>query len=654
MSEAVLRIRTAGGAEVEALLDRIDRAAGRSRARRARGAQESAQREAAHYRQSGQQIERADQLVTRARLRELALQDAAQRRFAALYVEMHKRATAVIEAEVGKRGDLTEREKRQVEQLALAMVASHEHAERERTASTQRATARREAVEKASMRRIQATIRTVASHAAQAADAIHNAVQAPREQRAAANRVLGNALRGAGSTDAADMTRAQERIDRFVDQTGMRYGDVTEALAEGQRRGSVLDPRDGQTREQALETALETIRMANAEDSTPGQVLAARGRLREAGLTGDNLEAALRRTIRFAQAGQVEVDQAIQQGLPGASSLMTQRAAALGPGATDAQRQEAMLRAYTESMALQEVAAAAGRQPGNTANTLARLNEFVRTPRRQEMILTNIRSAERGLNTRTPEGAQRAQRLRELYEGDNALFERDPMRRGNAMRLREDVDPATLAVRLSAAMGGDVTGVMGLLAGSGHGNAQSLLANQRGLLGFIGARMGRINEMQKLEGISETTLTEHQRQVEGDELSTINRAREAGVRNVRAPGAFQRGSDLIAEREASNPLFYNLARGIPVVGPLAIGISGAILGAAGEGPSSGPPRGGRGAGMPAPSGGPVPVSLAAADHTAIGNATAAALQRTPLQTTVSPNDLVHYDMTSRHGSREAD
>jgi hypothetical protein len=52
---------------------------------------------------------------------------------------MHKRATAVIEAEVGKRGDLTEREKRQVEQLALAMVASHEHAERERSTKRRKA-----------------------------------------------------------------------------------------------------------------------------------------------------------------------------------------------------------------------------------------------------------------------------------------------------------------------------------------------------------------------------------------------------------------------------------------------------------------------------------------------------------------------------------
>lgn len=149
MTVATLRLVTEGGAEVTALVDRLERVVRGSRQRMVRETRAAAGQEAGAYRNSVVTIERAEQLLTRAKLRELARQGEAQKRFIAQYTDAHKRATALIEAEVGKRGNLSDRERRQVETLALAMVTEHERAERRRTAATaaeekRRAAARRQ------------------------------------------------------------------------------------------------------------------------------------------------------------------------------------------------------------------------------------------------------------------------------------------------------------------------------------------------------------------------------------------------------------------------------------------------------------------------------------------------------------------------------
>lgn len=143
MTVATLRIQTEGGAEAVALVERLERVVRGSRQRMVRETRAAAGQEAGAYRGSVQTIERQEQLLTRAKLRELAKQGDAQRKFIELFTSSHQRATAIIEAEVGKRGNLTDREKRQIESLALAMVAEHERAERRRTAETEAAEKRR-------------------------------------------------------------------------------------------------------------------------------------------------------------------------------------------------------------------------------------------------------------------------------------------------------------------------------------------------------------------------------------------------------------------------------------------------------------------------------------------------------------------------------
>ena len=360
--------------------------------------------------------------------------------------------------------------------------------------------------------------------------AMHGMFQDARERRAMGERVLGNAVRNANpNASSQEQAAARDRVRGFVDETGINFADVAEALQIGQGRGSALEARNGESSAQALDRALESIRDANAEGIDPGQYLAAQGRLSQAGLSGDALKGALRYTMRAAQRGSVEVDQIIQQGLPGAVSLMTQRSAQLSKrdGETDeafaARRQQARLQAFQESVAVQEVGASTGRQAGNTANTLASLSNFMATPRRQQMIHQNILAAEQALNTSTPEGRAQAQRFRELRE---TMFEVDPTRTGGAMRMRENFSPLRFAAMLANATGGNAEAGANVLAGGGHGNPQALHANMRGLLTFIGNEGGRVSEMMAGGGVTDAQITEHRRDVESDTLSNLTRAQE--------------------------------------------------------------------------------------------------------------------------------
>lgn len=521
---------------------------------------ESRERIAAGNRESRERIAAAN--------RESRAKSAAERRSAA--------AAKTAEREKTRATDAAERERTRVV----------EREARKRTRAETRAAREAARAARASARQFAGNVVSTVGGAGRAVGAFatgsHGMIQDARRQRAVANRVLGNAVRGAGG-GADDVTAAQRRVASFVDQTGMSYADVAAALETGQARGSALEAAPGQTRAQALENALRVIREGNAAGADPGQLLAARGRLGAAGLQGAALDEALRYAMQAARRGSVEIDQIVQQGLPGASSLMGQRVAALGPNATDAQRQRAALTAFQESVAVQEVAASTGRQPGNTANTLANLQNFLNTPRRQEQILTNIRAAERQTSTATPEGRAQRDRFRALRE---AMFERDPMRTGNAMRMREGFSPLEFAARLTEATGGNAAAGMNILAGGGHGNAQSLLSNMRGLLTFLGGATPtgqtggqRVREMMTGGGITNREMNALQTSVEGDELSRVTRADEkansaltdntsALVRMSNAFDTWTRANPLAAQGMSAGSGFLSGALG-SIVGPRA-------------------------------------------------------------------------------------
>lgn len=551
--------KNAGRAGEESMT-KVERVSARLAAQQQRAAKQREQAERRAYNEA----ERLAQRTVAAYVRAQDQQRRAARATAQVREKAEKESTAVAAAEARKRGLTAEQEARVRQNALERLTKSYEAAERRQTAIAKRETRERERVERRQQQDLRARGGTISqalqSAAGAGGSAIHTAhgqIQDARQSRAAAERQIGNAVRNAGG-NAGDVMGARTAVRAFVEDTGISYSDVAAALETGQERGSALEARPGESSSDAVRRALATVRMANAEGIDAGSLVAARGRLGGAGLTGGSLDEAMRYMIHAAQTGSVEVEQIVQQGLPGAISLMGQRVGALGANATDADRQRAALNAFKESVAIQEVGARGGRMAGNTSNTTARLQEFLSTPARQNAILNNIQNAERGANTSTPAGRERAQRLRELRE---SMFERDPDRTGGAMRMKAGTNPLEFAARLTAATG-NASQSMAILAGGGHGNAQSLLANQRGLLTFLGQSLPgggtageAVTAMMNSGGITNETIAEHQRDVESDSLSELTRAQERGANELtNNTNELIKLSNAFANWSAANPL----------------------------------------------------------------------------------------------------
>lgn len=378
--------------------------------------------------------------------------------------------------------------------------------------------------------RVTGAVGRVAGAGMSFATGLHGDIQSERRTRALANRNLTHTLEGAGLRGFGG--QARRRISEFVGQTGMNYADVVAALQEGQERGSALELR-GRTPETALNDALSVVRQANATNTNAGALLAARGRIGGQGITGANLDELMRFVQFAADRGNVEVDQIIQQGLPGALRLMSSRTGAM-TNATPQQRQTAAVAAFRESVAAQEVFAGGGVQAGRASNTFASLQSFMTTPRRQDLMRANLENYARSLTGRDP--ATQAQRaaVMGLVRGPNALYEDDPTRRG-ARRLRADIanNPLTMSERVMTAMGGNAQAAANIFAGGGHGNAQALLSNMRNALEFIAAtnpesgrtRADAIRDI-AAGGYTEQDIGRRQDTVEGDDLANINRNEE--------------------------------------------------------------------------------------------------------------------------------
>ncbi len=538
----------------------------------AKKAEAAAKRTGGVYRENARTMVAAERQVVAEAQRSVAAHSRAEQqkiRAARMGADARKRAeqeaTRVAQEEARKRGLSAEQEARTRQNALERYTRIYEQEERRQTQIAEReARKRQQEFRKAQQeqRRGDAVAGRIVGQVAHAgmqfAGGAHNVVQDARRQRAMSQRMIAQAVMGADGT-AADIQDTQRRAATFVQQTGIGMDVVAEALAIGQQRGSALQPGEGQSRATMLDEVFNTIREANATNTNAGQLVAARGRLAGLGLRGDALKDALRFAVRAADLGSVEVDQIIQQGLPGASRLMATRTAALGPGASNELRQATALAAFRESVALQEITAGEGNAPRNMANTLANLQTFLRTPRRQEAILTNIQTAEEQANINNPAGRARRDALRALRE---SLFEVDPTRTGGAMRMKAGTTPLELAARMTQATGGDANAAMALLAGGGHGNAQSLLSNMRGVLEFLGrsnvtGRTGgeRVTEMMTASAVTDAEVTARERIVENDQLAQMTRAQEAGIDALTDnTNALVDLSNKFADWSARNPL----------------------------------------------------------------------------------------------------
>lgn len=418
--------------------------------------------------------------------------------------------------------------------------------------------------------RITSAVGRVAGAGMSFATGLHGDIQSERRTRAEANRGLTHTLEGAGIRGFGG--QARRRISEFVGQTGMNYADVVGALQVGQQRGSALELR-GRTPETALNDALRVVRQANGTGTDAGALLAARGRIGAQGITGNNLDELMRFTQFAADRGSVEADQIIQQGLPGALRLMSSRTGAMA-NATPEQRQRAAVNAFRESVAVQEVFAGTGMGPTRASNTFASLQSFMSTPRRQDLVRTNLTNYAQSLNQNDPASAARRTAINALLTGPDAIYEDDPTRRGGR-RLRADVasNPMLLSERVATAMGGNAQAAANIFAGGGQGNAQAFLVNMRNMMetmASINPETGRMRTESIREiaagGYTEADIKRRQDAIEGDDLANINRNEEE-----RAKALTDNTSALVRMSNA----FDNWARANPITAQA--GSSGAGL-----------------------------------------------------------------------------
>lgn len=456
--------------------------------------------------------------------------------------------------------------------------------------SRRRATAaQREAAEVARASRARASrfangVTTVAGAARGGLASLHGEIQSERRTRAVANRGLTHALEGAGIRGFG--AQARQSISAFTERTGMNYSDVVAALQTGQQRGSALELR-GRTPETALNDALNVVAQANATGTDAGALLAARGRIGGQGITGARLDELMRFVQFAADRGSVEVDQIIQQGLPGALRLMSSRTGAMA-GATPEQRQAAAVRAFRESVAVQEVFAGTGMGPTRASNTFAALQSFMTTPRRQDLVRTNLRNYARSLNPNDPTAAAQRTAINDLLTGPNAIYEDDPTRRGQR-RLRADIanNPMLLAERVTTAMGGNANAAANIFAGGGHGNAQAFLSNMRNAMEIMASTNPETGRMRTDAirdimggGYTEQDIQRRRNEVEGDDLANINRAEESRAKALTDnTSALVRMSNSIDNFVRANPF---AAQAAGTGGGIATGLFGnAAAGAAG-------------------------------------------------------------------------
>jgi len=559
MSEAVFRVRTEGGAEVAKLLADIERAATAAQKRidstqaasRTRMVRETVDAQGAvtgSYRRTALTIEREEKFITRAKLRELSLQEEASKKFQERYIEAHRKATSAIEAEVGKRGQLTDREERQVEELALAMVDAHDRAERARTAATRRESHNRETI-----------ARQTAEHIAAFATAVHGATQAPRMEAAQIQATLASAL-GEGGATAAELGGMQQRVMGFAATEGIDPESLARGLQASQQQFSTLAGATPEDRNKALEHALHVAKLAHDTQSNPEELLRLSGALgiHDAGAE----DTVLRGAIGVARRGGVELGSLSQQNL---GTIKAQMAAAVAnlrrerPNATEDDARRVMVDAFTETLSTLEVLAPRGIEGRRAGTAVRQLGSALHDPRVQNALRTRL------ANTFGEHSAEVSQ-----FFGEDGALRADFM---------GETGGEAFGRAITTVAGGDPDRIRSLLGrGTRTGDRGEVLhANQRDLLAALAGQdeQGRtgwdaLTNMKAGAGdvdnqdVSRTTAI-----VQALDATNLTRNRVRGMMNARDGSLTQGLSDAVADFGTEHPLLSALAGMVP--GSAALG-----------------------------------------------------------------------------------
>lgn len=586
MGVATLRFKTEGGSDARRVIEDLAAAYVEAQKRVGRAARESGEAVAKSARASGQrvvrettesvgrqvgtyrgarvQIEREEQLVTRAKLRELALQGAAQKTFLERYTAALKLATTAMEAEVGKRGQLSERERRQVESVALAMVSAHEQAERRRTAATEREERKRRSVWGRRLEQGGRALGAAAQAGAQIAGQAHDARQQARGERASVDHTVNAALFQAGIRDD-EAAQARAEVRGRAHALGMDPQVLAEGLFEAQKQFSVLSAPTREGRQAALRQQLDLAEFAQSTYQDPGEVMRVAGMLGQQGITGAAQRQTLLSMTGIANAGSVELSDIVSRGLGPLMQNVAIATGRLGPGATAAQRSSAVQEATLRTMAMQEVASRGGGNIRASMNAFAAMERAMVSPR----TATNLRASlvHRGFT--------------EAQIGTVLSRERDPRSGRTEDRFRSSDSLRTLS-SLNTLFGGNTTELVNALSAGGHGMPTVLLSNVRTLASTLNSQtengetvQQRVERMRR-EGsqFTEANVEQGRKMVQAEDGTKLERQRQdrQGALLDGNTAALNRLSDQMAGFQARNPI---TSAALPVLAGAAATVLGA-------------------------------------------------------------------------------
>jgi hypothetical protein len=570
MGEAVLRIRAEGGPEVSRLLADVERLLDASRARSRRARVREQQEESAGYRTNARAAEREEALVTRSKLRELARRGDAQRRFQAMYAEAEREATRLIETEVGKRGNLTERERRQVETLALAIVSTREQAERRATQIAINGERERTRARTNAARQVLNAAGQVVSGGASLAQGAHGMIQGAREQRAALQESVIGAVSQVGVSDLAEVNRITDEVVNAGIRHGLSPQVIAQAVAAAQTQFSTLGAMENLGGANNTEARMGIYRgaIATAVEGRnlgvdPGEFSRLMGMLGSSGMTARDRSTLAAWTVGAQDRGAVETGSVTREALGPIMQRMSAAGSALGPNATAEQRSAAMRDAYRQAFAELQVFRGLGETVRRSGNAMVGF----------ERSLSNT-----GVLTRMKGNIDAMQGTREQRAAvRTALFDAQ----GN---LRSGLNnPLQFASALMGAGMTDPRAIANLFAGTGAGNPMSLQANWRNMLAGLAARdangrsgADRVNALMA----ADVALSPEQRRARAALYESSDAAKLASEEASRLKALTNNTSEInrlsstIASWAARNPLLASAA-------PTVAGGVAALLGAKG-------------------------------------------------------------------------
>jgi len=468
----------------------------------------------------------------------------AARRSASEHERAERRKTRAAEAEAAKRQRQSEREAEAARKAADRAVSAHERAERRRTQATEREARRRTEADTRERRRSERETmrnigRGVVGAGRTAAGAIGGmvrmggaalsemmgGVQDAQTRRALTQRQLGMALYQTGAGASEVRARGRQLTD-YAAAHGMDSGELANALNAAQTEFSSLAGDTPAERERRFNAALETARLGRNTGNDPGEFLRLQGMLAQSGFDPATQRQALLFSAGAAQRGAVETGDLTRSAMASVMARMSQASGALGPGATAEQRSAAALGAFREHFAEIQVARGFGNSTRRAGEATRNLSAALVNSAVQDNLLNNIRH--RGAASADPAERARIQALEEQ------LFERDTARTGDHRRLRANTGPLQLAAALASA-GFDATSAGNMFSGGGPGNARSLQANWRNMLGVMLSQdtqgVSGAQRIQRLMGpgtaLTEADVARGTETFEGDALSQQTRRNES-------------------------------------------------------------------------------------------------------------------------------